>query len=243
MTNFYTSISPWYDQIFPYSPDQKDFVISFGDNHHLSVVDIGCGTGSLIRSLAKVYRKTAGLDPDAAMLSAARAKAHVAPVSTWFIQAGMLELVRELGNHTTDRLICFGNTLPHLKDEAEVTEFTRQAAQVLKPGGLLLLQVINYDRIIDQKLGGLPSIENDELKFDRIYGYEEGAAHVKFTTRLTLKKTRFVIENEVPLLAIRPGRLRSMLADAGFVHVEEFGNFRREMFNDQSQPYIVKAAI
>jgi len=33
---------------------------------------VGCGTGSLIVSLAKVFRETAGLDPDEAMLDAAR---------------------------------------------------------------------------------------------------------------------------------------------------------------------------
>ncbi len=243
MNSFYTSIAPWYDQIFPYSPEQHDFVLSYGDNHHLSLADVGCGTGSLIRSLAKVYRKTAGLDPDHSMLEVARAKAHVAPVSTWFIQAGMLELVAELGRHSTDRLICFGNTLPHLNNETEVSEFVRQAALVLKPGGLLMLQIINYDRIFDQNLQGLPTIEDDEIRFERIYRYEPGSIHVRFITRLKLKKSGLEVENEVPLFAIRPGQLRRILEEFGFGGIQEFGNFKRAEFTNQSQPYIVTAAI
>lgn len=239
--NFYTSIRPWYDQIFPYSEIQRDFVLHFGADRGLSIVDAGCGTGNLIVSLSEVYRKTAGLDPDEAMLDAARSKAKARGAGTWLISAGMLDLDREFDAGSVDRLICFGNTLPHLKDITETEDFSNQAHRVLKRGGLLLLQIINYDRIINRKLGGLPAIENDEIRFERVYEYADSPELINFITRLTLKHSGETIENEVPLLAIRPSKVRQVLTNAGFSAFEEFGSFKRESFTAESQPYILVA--
>jgi cyclopropane fatty-acyl-phospholipid synthase-like methyltransferase len=239
---FYPSILPWYDQIFPFSPVQRDFVLSFGANPDWSIVDVGCGTGSLIISLAGVFRKTAGLDPDESMLSLARGKALAAGAGTWFLQAGMLDLTKEISTGSVDRLICFGNTLPHLTDEQEVVEFFRQASLILKPGGLFLIQIIDYDRIINQGLNGLPTIEDEEIRFERAYLYPDlNPSHVRFQTRLTIKETGQAIGNEVPLLALRPGILKALLQKAGFGDIEIYGNFKLGPVTPDSQPCIIKA--
>lgn len=237
--DFYSSIHPWYDQIFPFAPVQRDFVLSFGNDPSLHIVDAGCGTGSLIVSLAGVFRTTAGIDPDEAMLRTARLKASAQQVGTWFINAGMLDLCTEFGPASVDRLICFGNTLPHLADDDEVKEFARQSRQILKPGGLLLIQIINYDRILDQRLGGLPTIDNADITFERIYEYPDNPSHVRFLTRLTIKSTGDVIENEVPLLALRHARLREILQISGFSEFREFGSFKKDSFTSDYQPFII----
>jgi len=241
--SFYTSIHPWYDEIFPYSEVQRDFVLSYGSDVHLSAVDAGCGTGSLIVSLAKVFQTTAGIDPDQSMLETARKKAAFEGAGTWFFQTGMLDLTREFPSKSIDRLICFGNTLPHLTNENEVEEFARQMATTLKPGGKAMIQIINYDRIVDQKLAGLPTIENDNFRFERLYHYPENPTHVLFHSRLTLKTTGVVVENEVPLLAIRPAKLKQILMDSGFSGIEEFGSFKKEVFTPDSQSYIIMGAV
>jgi len=122
-----------------------------------------------------------------------------------------------------------------------VEEFLRQAMVVLKPGGTILLQIINYKRILDQKLSGLPTIDNEEIKFERIYQYPDNPSHVQFKTRLTIKATGDNIENDVPLLALLPNRLMQILKDSGFSSLEEFGSFKKDPFNTDSQPLILKA--
>lgn len=240
--DFYTSIHPWYDQIFPFSEAQRDFVLSYGIDSTHPVLDVGCGTGSLILSLAGTFRTTAGIDPDEAMLESARQKALARRAGTWFLKAGMLDLAKEFAPGSFDRILCFGNTLPHLSNEGEVASFARQAVQTLRPSGILLIQLINYDRILDQGLTGLPTIENEEIRFVRQYARGESTEHVQFITRLTLRKTGWVIENEVPLLALRPDTLKTILREAGFGHFEEFGSFRKDPFTIDSQPHIIKAS-
>jgi len=119
--------------------------------------------------------------------------------------------------------------------------FLEQSKRILKPGGKLLVQIINYNRILDQGLKGLPTIENDEIKFERIYSYGKKPEKVDFKTKLTIKATGKIIENSVPLLALRPGIFRNLLEEAGFTNIEEFGSFKKDLFEPDSQPYIVKA--
>ncbi|MDD4646250.1 MAG: hypothetical protein PHY99_09725, partial [Bacteroidales bacterium] len=84
---------------------------------------------------------------------------------------------------------------------------------------------------------------NDNFTFERLYHYPENPTHVLFHSRLTLKATGVVVENEVPLLAIRPARLKQILMNSGFSGIEEFGGFKKEVFTTDSQPYIVMAAV
>jgi glycine/sarcosine N-methyltransferase len=44
-----------------------------------------------------------------------------------------------------DALLCLGNSLPHLLTQADLVAAARSMASVLRPGGLLILQNLNYD--------------------------------------------------------------------------------------------------
>jgi ubiquinone/menaquinone biosynthesis C-methylase UbiE len=240
--DFYTSIHSWYDQIFPYQEIQRTFVLKHGSDPGWTLADAGCGTGKLLLNLSKDFGTLIGLDPDGSMLRIAEEQALEKKVPLDLRRAGMLDLTRELSENSLHRLVCFGNTLPHLASIDEVGEFIRQAAWVLKPGGKFLLQVINYERIIDNHLDGLPALENENVIFERKYIYPENPVHVAFRTKLTIKSTSEVIENEVPLLAIRPHKIRKILEDQGFSDIIEYGSVACEPFTPQSQPYILSAS-
>ena len=247
---FYTSITPFYDDIFPFKPLQKSFVESFIQvKPSLNLLDIGCGTGSLVLNLADKLDTLIGIDPDKEMLRFAQIKAlkfkadrrdRLEDLGKWvFLPKGMVDLREEFAPGSFDFILCFGNTLVHLSDIKQLREFLKQAFEILKPGGRLMIQIINYDRIIDKGLKGLPTIENDKLKFERIYDYDPATKVVNFHTILTIKEDDTVIENEIPLLAIRPGHLRAMIREEGYTDLEEYGSFKKDEFQSDSQPFIV----
>ncbi len=253
--DFYSSIAELYDEIFPYKPVQKEFV-----EHHLKpkgslgeqcVLDIGCGTGSLALHLSKSYSTIIGLDPDKEMLDLARIKAlkfkaehrdELEDLGTWvFLEKGMLDLENEFAPASFDAVLCFGNTLVHLADQEQIKSFLKQAYRIMKPGAELMMQIINYDRILDNQLDGLPTIENELIKFERRYSYPDQAEVIRFQTTLTIKETPQMIENDIPLLAIRPAWLNSQVEQTGFVNLKEFSNFKGEPFHVDAQPYILTA--
>lgn len=72
-------IAEIYDLINPWAKD-SDFYLSLAGPRPCSVLDLGCGTGTLCCALAEHGHRVAGVDPAAAMLAVARRKPHAEQV-------------------------------------------------------------------------------------------------------------------------------------------------------------------
>lgn len=68
-------IAELYDLANPLSLD-VDFYLSFAGPQPRSILDLGCGTGTLCCALAERGHQVTGVDPAAAMLAIARSKPH-----------------------------------------------------------------------------------------------------------------------------------------------------------------------
>ena len=238
---FYESIINYYDHIFPLKEQQARFVTqSFPHPENLSLLDIGCGTGSLSTELSKTFSKVVAIDLDEAMIGRAKKKNN-GPVS--FSKMNMLDIEEEFGEQAFDAVICFGNTLVHVTDPSLIQQFFNQAKKILQSDGKLLFQIINYDRIIDQNIKALPTIENDTVRFVRNYNYSSPITLIDFETTLLIKETDNEIQNSVQLYPLRKAEVEVMLRRAGFTKLTFYGNFKREGLTTDSQPLIVEATI
>ena len=234
---FYSSISAYYDEIFPLKIRQLEFVLSSIENVESNILlDIGCGTGSLSIELAKSLGQVTGIDLDEAMLEIARSKTKE-PVS--FQTMDMLSIENEFGSSAFDTVLCFGNTLVHLPGSEAIQGSIHQAHQVLKPSGKLMLQIINYDRILDQNIKGLPTIENEKVRFNRNYNYDADASKIDFETILFDKVRNRRLVNHVDLYPIRKKELTAMLEDVGFTNLNFFGSFKKSDPTLNDQPLII----
>src|ERR1700751_1523146 len=72
-------IAGLYDLINPWAQD-ADFYLSLAGLRQSSVLDLGCGTGTLSCALAERGHQVTGVDPAAAMLAVARRKPHAEQV-------------------------------------------------------------------------------------------------------------------------------------------------------------------
>lgn len=238
---FYKSISGHYDDIFPLNPMQINFVLkSFDSTSGLKMLDVGCGTGSLSITLAPHFGEVIGIDPDEKMLDLATAKAGEIHPNLSFYPYGMLDLEKHVIFNNIDAVLCFGNTLVHLGSEEEIFEFLKQAKAILKPKGKLLIQIINYDRIFNEKIDGLPTIENERIKFIRNYHYTDKNA-LDFETILSIKESDEEIRNTIPLFPILKEDLIRLVQQAGFHDILLHGNFKRDPHLPGSIPLVLEA--
>jgi len=117
-----------------------------------SVLDIGCGTGTMAL-VAKQYvgetGKSCGIEPSTEMVAFARQKAKRKKASI-DINLGVIEQI-DYPSQSFDVILCL-IVMHHMPDEAKI-QGIKEMARVLKPGGRLV--------VVDSNLQMLPSFEKE----------------------------------------------------------------------------------
>jgi ubiquinone/menaquinone biosynthesis C-methylase UbiE len=101
---------------------------------HGQLLDVGCGPGSVAVELAPHFDTVVGVDPDAAMLEQARARAAVASVDNVRWEQRLAEDLRALDLGPC-RLVTFGQSF-HWTDTNAVAAIVYE---LLEPGGAIVL--------------------------------------------------------------------------------------------------------
>ncbi len=239
--SFYQQIAPYYHHIFKVNVNQIDFIKSKLSENDCTIIDVGCGIGTLSFELIDYYKNVLGIDMDAEMIQTAIRKKENVSKSVQFQQLSMLKLNTMNNTNSIGGIICFGNTLVHLNSLDEVVDFLQQSKSMLKKNGKLLLQIVNYDRIITKNVKQLPLIENDEIIFERNYSHKISENKIDFNTRLTVKASQQIIENSIKLLPLLKKDLIFLLKKAGFNYCNYYGNFYQDSYAIDSPALIVEA--
>jgi len=238
-SNFYTSIAKYYQHIFPFNPAQIDFLRHVLPYNGARILDVGCATGDLSFALTHFGFPTWAFDFDAQMIEIAQNIKQDDAMFPVFEQLDMRLIDQHYSESYFDSVICFGNTLVHLLCDEDIRQFIQAAYRVLSPEGKLTIQILNYQYIFDDQIKSLPIIENEEIRFERNYEFNQTSDLIDFKTKLKVKANGQKIENSVKLYGIRKDRLHEFLEKAGFSSIEFFGSFNRESLTENSLPLIL----
>lgn len=238
---FYDEISKYYDYIFPIDKEEVDFLSNVSGKPPKYLLDIACGTGGYSIELAKLGYKVTAVDLDEKMVEELRNKAEDLNIDIHAIQENMLDIYKKI-NNKFDLAFCIGNSLVHLDGEREIEIFLKEMKGMLNENGSLIIQIINYDRVLENKVTFLPTIKNDDrgLEFSRIYGYDNQKNKILFKT--VLKVDGNTIENEIALFPILADNLVNLVHKAGFKKVNMYGDLEGGEFNKNSSYVLVLSA-
>lgn len=236
---FYSSIAKYYNQVFPLNESQISFVRSMIQSlPEKQILDIGCSTGQLSRSLAGFGSQVTGIDLNPDMIHIAQSEPQLPNLK--FIQANMLDLDVHFSETTFDAVVCFGNTLVHLDSTDEVATFLKQVTKVLKPGGKLLIQILNYDLILDQGIEELPLIDGPKVSFIRKYDLPNRENEkIIFNAELVIKSSRESLFHASRLLALRKNDLQELLDHYGFGRTKFYANFDEKPYRGNHLPLVL----
>jgi SAM-dependent methyltransferase len=211
------------------------------------VLDLGCGSGEHARFLGSLGFQVTGVDASPAQLGEARA----ADPRGRYLQARLTELGAGLVAGQGGAL-CVGNTLPHLCEEAEVRACFSGLAQCLVPGAPFLLQLLNYDRILERGERTFPAVlrpgvvAGEDTVFLRLMTHH-GGGHLTFTPA-TLRyrpggesPLELIAAHDVALRGWRRAELEALLRESGYRVDEVLGTMTGEAWSPVSPDLVIVA--
>jgi SAM-dependent methyltransferase len=202
------------------------------------------------------------------MIEKARRNARDAGVAARFEVAGFGEMSRRFGGRF-DAVTCVGNSLPHLLDHGSLRACLSDFAALLRPGGALVIQNRNYDRLLRERERFMPLVSRidgeGETLFCRITEYPpQGAAATtakvsrggggipadaeeSIELTLVILRKRDGAWNQVvqstPLRALRRHTVESELVRAGFSSVRVYGSYDFAVFDAAGTHDLVAVAV
>jgi SAM-dependent methyltransferase len=239
---FYDDISAYYDSIFPMSKDTLEFLKNSIGESPKAILDVACGTGAYSIELDKMGYDLTASDIDKKMIETLRQKIKSAHSKLKFLQADMLNLHEKFEDGTFDAIYCIGNSIVHLESLDQIEKFILDAHKLLAHNGVLIFQIINFDRVISKDVKSLPTIVDEaaSLKFERFYNYQKDIDKITFKTILSIKDK--IIENEINLIPLMHDEAVSFLKEAGFKEIKAYGDFKKNDFDKENSYSLVIVA-
>lgn len=239
--DFYKKLSEYYDDIFPLRTVKADFITSLIKKQS-SLLDIGCGTGTLTAYLADQGYTVTGIDLDEEMIKNA-VKNNSSKKGLLFLTVDMLRIRDKFADSSFNSVYCFGNTLAHLQGIGQIEEFISSVYKVLDTDGMLFIQILNFDYIINSGKSNFPVIQTENIKFERSYTFDDPSGFLKFKIKLTDKnnpdsKALLSETNHYPL---KKEELNRILEKSGFQNIRYWSNFKRDPYLINSNGLIIEA--
>lgn len=233
---FYEELSRYYDEIFPVDASDMRFLVSRMQGRR-RLLDLGCGTGNKSVFFASDETSVLGIDSDSAMID--RAKVENAHARVSYEVLDMAEIDQRFHSVDFDGAVCLGNTLVHMAGPEQVASLLTKTANILETGGRLLVQILNYDRILEKRQMVLPVLESAHVIFRREYVWRGEEFH--FVTELELRQSGQVFDNDIPLYPLRRAELDDCLKQAGFGPARYYGGFGGQEWTEESFVTIIES--
>jgi glycine/sarcosine N-methyltransferase len=171
---FYDQLAPSYDVMTGFESrlarEQPMFqrLVKEYDIH--SAVDAGAGSGFHALLLAKLGVRVTAVDVSEKMLEQAVRHAYDLNLTIRLVRSTFGDLPQVM-HEKVDAVFCLGNSLPHILDDADLQKAIAGFSGVLKPGGVLVTQILNYEKILSQRERIVGVQQKGDVMFVRFYDF------------------------------------------------------------------------
>ncbi len=240
--DFYDTLASEYDAMTGFQKrfvHEKPFFRLLVERYGIrSALDAGCGTGFHSLLLAQLGVEVTAIDLSSAMLTRLKDHAKELGLSVTGMQTDFLNL-RNVLTRRFDAVFSTGNSLAHLLTEESLRLALGNFHHVLTPGGILFVQVLNYDRILSKKERVQSVKEAGGKTFLRFYDYGEKSLTFNI---LTIDRSGDSLQSKLQSVELNPLRsadLSSMILGSGFTEIKLFGSIALDEFCPESSKDLV----
>ena len=239
---FYNSIAGEYDRMISFGkrldPETPLFRYLIEKYSIRDALDAGAGSGFHSILLARLGVNVTAVDISGEMLAKLKQNAKDQHVEIKTVRSDFLNL--SLPSTSFDAIFCLGNSLVHIISAREMKKVISNFAKLLKPGGVAIIQLLNYDRIMKQK-ESIQSIKRaDGMLFIRYYEFIEKLIRFNLLTVDTGN-----LKHQLNTVLIHPvmiSDLESILKKSGFGRIELYGDLTLKPFSKNKSHDLVITA-
>ncbi|MBL0210698.1 MAG: class I SAM-dependent methyltransferase [Holophagaceae bacterium] len=219
-----------------------------------AILDLGCGTGEHSRFLRSLGYQVTGVDASEAQIRTAREADPEAgdPGPAKYVLGG-LDRLETLVPEGYGGAICLGNTLPHFTEPDILQRVFTELASRLVPGAPFLLQLLNYDRILDRGERAFPlnlrpgGTDGGEIVFLRLMTSRPDGSVIFTPATLRYRPgmeppLELVSAQNVHLHGWRRSELEEPLRNAGFEMRGAFGSVGGDPWHTEASDLVLWAA-
>lgn len=200
--------------------------------------DAACGTGLYTLLLSQLGVEMWGADISKEMLKQARQNARMVGVSVRWIQAPLEKLSRNV-HHQFQAVLCLGNSIPHLLTKSQLLSAFRNFYHLLEPGGWVILQLLNYHKIVSEKQRIIGIHRKDNMEFIRFYDYEGKLINFNVLT-ITWEKKEAISELQSTLLyPYILDELQNYLQKVRLYPIAVYGDMHFSKFDRKTSPNLI----
>ncbi|HSM58654.1 MAG TPA: class I SAM-dependent methyltransferase [Candidatus Sulfomarinibacteraceae bacterium] len=252
--DLYETIAPYYDLLHDTLTQDLDLILALAAEAGDPILELGCGTGRLLRPLVRAGHQVTGLDSSLAMLARARARlADLAPQQRPSVQLVAADMIAPplLREHFRLALVSY-NTFLHLPPELTLRA-CRAIQRHLQPDGRLFLDLVNpllVEHAQDERAFSLEQAIVDEATGSELLVFAgswlEAAAQILHITWVYDRSPAGggPVQRTVSRLAYHyyyPHQLELMLQNGGFALEGIYGDYEQGPFEEDSERLLVLA--
>ncbi|MBP7866750.1 MAG: class I SAM-dependent methyltransferase [Acidobacteria bacterium] len=247
----FDDFSTVYDHMFPWETRKRNegdfFPRLFVERGVKRVLDCACGTGMHVIQFAGLGLEAHGSDLAPTMVEAARENARREEVAADFRVCSFTELLKGFaGVERFDAVVCLGNSLTLAPTDADVARALWQMHGMLRPGGIAVVHIFNWDKLARERLRIMPAtasaLDGHEVTFLRVFHHRGDRIDLNIvvvTREGERVQTRVLTAVQRP---VGPGRLVGLAREAGFRRLETFAGYDRRPFDPESSDQLVLLA-
>jgi len=187
------------------------------------VLDAGCATGLTTRLFAERGIETVGLDCSGPILDVAKRRYADSRLPMSFL-LGRFEKLPQALTGKFDLVACLANAIVGVDDAVGLRQALRSFHRVLKPGGALVIQALNFEVVKEGRLHPVKATVTDRLTYLRLLR-RQGVRIELIAIRIdtALKPPVFEAFSH-EFRGLRASEFEKALTGAGFGGIKRFGN-------------------
>lgn len=238
LTDVYEATIDWPKRL---ANEQGFYQWLFHRVHAQSVLDAACGTGRHAALFHSWNLRVEGADLSPAMIARCQRQFGQSDTLRWIVRP-----FDQPAQASFDAVVCVGNSLALAPDHEAVRRALTNMLAAVRPGGALVLHVLNLWRMPDgpptwQKCLRANLPQGDSLIIKGVHRATRRGFVDLLITNLT--STPPALQTEcVPFLGLESADLEQAARAAGSTAIEFYGNYQRHPYHrEQSQDLIIVA--